>query len=175
MVKRIHYVLIQDEREADVQPGADPLGDLTAKIGLPGLLFSQGLLASGAKPLEGIGEPDADTRDQRQRQASCGELLQQNDAGNGKENVGAPHAKHRRQLALAGECHTDRRQEIVAEDQQDSQHEAGRLSAALGREPERHPDKHQNEAGARIREALVQLDGVLPHRLLVRRSGDLVP
>ncbi len=78
----------------------------------------------------------------------------------GEEEVGSPDAEEGAELALAGEGDADGREEVVDEDEQDGEDEAGGLAAALGGEAEGDADEHEDEAGEGVGEALVELDAV---------------
>ena len=64
--------------------------------------------------------------------AAAGELLEQEDAGDGEDDVGAPDAEERGELALVGEGDADGGEEVVDEDEEDGDDEAGGLASALG-------------------------------------------
>ena len=75
-------------------------------------------------------------RENAEGYAAAGELLEQEDASDGEDDIGAPDAEERGELALVGEGYADGGEEVVDEDEQDGDDEAGGFAAALGAEAE---------------------------------------
>ena len=83
--------------------------------------------------------------------AAAGDLLEEEKAGEGEEDVGAPDAERGRELALAGEGDAHRGEEVVDEDEAEGCDEAGAFAAALGGEAEGDADQHKDETGGGVR------------------------
>ena len=93
-----------------------------------------------------------------EQDASAGELLEQDEAEGGEDEVGGPDAEEGRELAGLGEGDADDGEDVVGEDEQQGEDEAGAFAAAFGGEAEGHADEHEDEAGEGIGEAGVELD-----------------
>ena len=52
------------------------------------------------------------------------------------------------------------REQVVEDDEDDGENEAGGFASSFGGEAERHADEHEDEAGKGVGEALVELDAV---------------
>ncbi len=83
--------------------------------------------------------------------AAAGDLLEEEKAGDGEEDVGAPDAERGRELALSREGDAHGGEEVVDEDEAEGGDEAGAFAAALGGEAERDADEHEDEAGGGVR------------------------
>ena len=77
-----------------------------------------------------------------------------------KREVGEPNTGGWREASLARERHSDQRDRIVQEDQQDGQDKSAGLAAFLRREAERNADQSQDDACGRQREAAMIFDQV---------------
>src|ERR1019366_2757976 len=73
--------------------------------------------------------------------AAC-ELLQQHRAKCGEDKIRAPDPEEGRDLAGFREGYADVRDEVVSEDKQKGENEAGGLAAALGGQAKRDADEH---------------------------------
>ena len=109
---------------------------------------------------EELVEPDADGGDEAERDASARHLVEKKGSGSGEEQVGSPDSKNGRELAILGEGDADLRKEVVDEDKNDGENEAGGLASALGGDAERNADEHEDKAGEGIGEAPVELDAI---------------
>ena len=91
---------------------AETLGELSGK----GLLLARLGGGGGGTKAGGQGEQGkAKGGDERQSDAAAGHLLEEQNAGEGEEDIGGPDAKEWRNFALGGEGDTDARQEVVDE------------------------------------------------------------
>ena len=88
--------------------------------------------------------------------AAAGDLLEEQEAGEGEEDVGAPDAEHGRELALASEGDAHGGEEVVDEDEAERGDEACSFAAALGGEAEGDADQHEDETGGGIGEAIME-------------------
>jgi hypothetical protein len=85
-------------------------------------------------------------------------LLEEEKACEGEEDVGSPDAEGWGEFALSGESDADRGEEVVDEDQAESDDEACALASALGGEAEGDSYEHEDEAGGGEGEAIVELN-----------------
>lgn len=67
-----------------------------------------------------------------------------------------PKLQGRRELAGFGEGNADVGEEIVGEDKEEGEDDAGAFAAALGREAEGYADEHENDASEGIGESDVE-------------------
>ena len=91
-----------------------------------------GVLLRGGAGDEFLAEGCADGVEEVEQDASAGELLEQNEAEGGEDEVGGPDPEERRQLAGFCEGDADVGEEVVAKDEQQGEDKAGTLAAALG-------------------------------------------
>ena len=105
-------------------------------------------------------EADADGGEDAECDAAARHLIEKDGAGGGEEEVGSPDAEEGGELAGLGEGYADQREEVVDEDQEDGEDEAGGFASALGGDAEGDADEHEDEAGEGVGEALVELDAV---------------
>ena len=105
-------------------------------------------------------ETVADGGEDAEGDASAGHLVEKDGSGGGEEEVGSPDAEERRQFAGLREGGADLGEQVVDEDEDDGDDEAGGFTSAFGGDAERDADEHEDEAGEGIGEALVELDAV---------------
>src|SRR5579863_7863071 len=83
---------------------------------------------------------------------------QQKSATEEKHDVREPHSQRRRYPALPRQRDSNQRRGIISEDQQDGEHEPGRLAAFLGRQAKWNSDQRQYQARRWQRKAAMELD-----------------
>ena len=86
-----------------------------------------------------------------------GELLQEENAEGGEDEIGGPDSEGRGELAGLGEGDADVGEEIVGEDEEQGEDDSGALSSAGG-EAEWDADEHEDDACEGIGEAEVEFD-----------------
>ena len=107
---------------------------------------------------EHLAEGCGDGVEEVKQEARPGELLEEEEAEGGEDEVGGPDSEGRRELAGFGEGDADVGEEVVGEDEEQGEDDAGALASALGGEAEGDADEHEDEAGEGIGEADVEFD-----------------
>lgn len=86
------------------------------------------------------------------------ELLQEEDAEGGKEEVGGPNSESWGELAGFGECDPDIGEKVVSEDEEESEDNACAFAASPGGKPQGDTDEHEDKACEGIGESEVEFD-----------------
>jgi len=108
----------------------------------------------GEHPAEGCG----DGVEEVNQETGSGELLQEENAEGGEDEIGGPDTEDWGELAGLGKFDANVGDEIVGEDEEQRQDNANALATAPGREAEWDADEHEDDAGEGIGEAEVEFD-----------------
>ena len=108
----------------------------------------------GEHPAEGCG----DGVEEVNQETGSGELLQEENAEGGEDEIGGPDTEGWGELTGLGEGDADVGEEIVGEDEEQREDNANALATAPGRETEWDADEHEDDACEGIGEAEIEFD-----------------